>query len=434
MSIQRFALTGLLLAFVATARAEEPFVNKTFEEACTQAEKDGKMVLIDFYTTWCAPCKKLDKETWPDADVKRLLADKFVSIKLDAEKDTKTAAKYKVNAYPTILLVKADGKEYDRITGFRSAEDMVGEIKDALAGKDSVERARKKAVGGKNSASARMHVGKAFKDKGQYDKALEEYMWCFDHGLENDRAFYGVRLSFLLSYIMELGKEYPPAVDALKKRRDDAGAFVLDFDAKKAGPKPPLMQPGRDPLFEKIHDFTSLNKTLNDQESNLKLFDSLRQKKPKPDPQAMAKLFDAVLTELVEARRYQDVAEHVTDPAAEVSKRIEEFKERGKAMAQVKFPGMEEFMERQMVEFVDELCHFYECMVGAKKLDEANRVATTILDFNNAPRTFEALAKRALRAKGKAAAAPIVARAKKDLSAAEFARIQPTLDRIPEDD
>src|SRR5882724_1309085 len=68
-SLPRFAL---LLVFVAPLRAAEektavPFRSIAFDAACAAAKSEGKLVFIDFYTTWCEPCKRLDKDTWTDA-------------------------------------------------------------------------------------------------------------------------------------------------------------------------------------------------------------------------------------------------------------------------------------------------------------------------------------------------------------------------------
>jgi hypothetical protein len=71
--------------------------------------------------------------------------------------------------------------------------------------KDSIGRAKDKlTAAGTNDASARMQFGKALAEKGRDAEALAEYLWCFDHGLETDPAFRGVRPSFLLMYIKNL--------------------------------------------------------------------------------------------------------------------------------------------------------------------------------------------------------------------------------------
>ena len=64
---------ALVLAFslpaCSLASAEETFRSITFEQAQTAALQEKKIVLIDFFTTWCVPCKKLDETTWKDEAV-----------------------------------------------------------------------------------------------------------------------------------------------------------------------------------------------------------------------------------------------------------------------------------------------------------------------------------------------------------------------------
>ena len=118
------SLSAFVLVLVAPSRAAEksavPFRELSFDAARAAAKAEDKLVFIDFYTTWCEPCKRLDKDTWTDAVVGKLVGDKAVALKLDAEKEGRAVAqRFKVEAYPTLLLLKADGTEVDRIIGYR---------------------------------------------------------------------------------------------------------------------------------------------------------------------------------------------------------------------------------------------------------------------------------------------------------------------------
>src|SRR6185369_14341852 len=74
-------------ASFSLAANDAPFQDLTFEQALAAAKKDQKIVMFDFFTTWCVPCKKLDKVTWTDKDVQAWVAKTAVAIKLDAEKE-----------------------------------------------------------------------------------------------------------------------------------------------------------------------------------------------------------------------------------------------------------------------------------------------------------------------------------------------------------
>src|ERR1700741_1302547 len=113
-------VVGVGLARLAeAAETAVEFRPIAFEAATKAATAEGKLVFIDFYTTWCEPCKRLDKDTWTDAGVGKLVDGKAVALKIDAEKEKDLASRYKINLYPTMLVVKADGKEVDRIEGYK---------------------------------------------------------------------------------------------------------------------------------------------------------------------------------------------------------------------------------------------------------------------------------------------------------------------------
>src|SRR5262249_40517361 len=110
-------LGGLLLA--PCSRADEPFFAGGFKDACTEAAKSKRVVMVDFYTTWCLPCRKLDQTTWKDKAVLAWLKDHCVCLKVDAEKEEELAKRHKIASFPTILLLKPDGSELDRLVGYR---------------------------------------------------------------------------------------------------------------------------------------------------------------------------------------------------------------------------------------------------------------------------------------------------------------------------
>jgi len=204
-----------------------PFSNLSFAAASKQAAQTGKIVLVDFYTTWCGPCKLLDKTTWTDTAVIQLLEQKTVALRIDAEKEAALAQRYKIQAYPSVLLIKPDGTEIDRLVGYKEPQAFIEDFNAALSGKDSISRAKDKLVAaGTNDPNARMQFGVALAQKGKDAEALTEYLWCFDHGLEASPAFVGVRVSFLLMNIKNLAVHYPPAQQALVTRRDESQAKV----------------------------------------------------------------------------------------------------------------------------------------------------------------------------------------------------------------
>lgn len=81
-------------------------------------------VLVDFYATWCGPCKMLSPILHEIADEHDEL--KICKIDVDAHMDL--AAKYNVASIPTLLVFK-NGELVNRQTGYRSKGDVIDLLK-----------------------------------------------------------------------------------------------------------------------------------------------------------------------------------------------------------------------------------------------------------------------------------------------------------------
>ncbi|NDK56013.1 thioredoxin family protein [Pontibacter fetidus] len=118
-------LLVLLVSSSAWAQTKEiNFRKGTVAEILAQAKTENKPVFIDAYTTWCGPCKWMDKNVFVNDAVADYFNQNFVNYKLDMEKGEgiDMAKKYEVQAYPSFLFLAADGSVMHRTVGARPAE------------------------------------------------------------------------------------------------------------------------------------------------------------------------------------------------------------------------------------------------------------------------------------------------------------------------
>jgi tetratricopeptide (TPR) repeat protein len=120
---------GALCVLASVAGAEVRWSEESYAQVLQRAKQENKYVFIDFYATWCGPCKRLDEVTYPDAKASELL-NSMIPVKWDAEKEPwiALAKQYKVSAYPTLIVIAPDGKEVDRHLGFLEAPEFVATI------------------------------------------------------------------------------------------------------------------------------------------------------------------------------------------------------------------------------------------------------------------------------------------------------------------
>lgn len=129
---RRFSIAALILAALFFLQGESSAITwqSSLDSAMAQAMSSGKPIMADFYTEWCGWCKKLDSDTYSDRTVNGL-AEQFVCVKIDGDKEKGLIQKYGVKGFPTIIFMKADGAVIDSVIGYR-APDPFAKIMNAV--------------------------------------------------------------------------------------------------------------------------------------------------------------------------------------------------------------------------------------------------------------------------------------------------------------
>jgi thioredoxin-related protein/Flp pilus assembly protein TadD len=171
-----FALVlGLLIA--TTGHAEIKFLHGQLAEATKKADTEKKPVMIDFITDWCRWCDTLDARTYSDADVAGYVNEHLVAIKIDAEKGEgiSIAKKYGVAAYPTIVFIRPNGEEIDRILGYVQAEPFLKTVTDYVNGVNTLSALLEQLQSKPNDGALHYALATKYADRNNSNSASEHF-------------------------------------------------------------------------------------------------------------------------------------------------------------------------------------------------------------------------------------------------------------------
>jgi TolA-binding protein len=148
--------------------------------------------------------------TLPDSYVQKFL-NNFEIGKINAEVDTMTAARFGVRSFPTILVLKPNGMEIDRIVGYLPPVDFVTAIVNAMSGIGTLEDLLNKLARKPKDVELTYEIGQKYRWRGDYDKAATYFQEVMMLDVDNAGKM-AARGAFNLGHMQYKKKNYTAAV------------------------------------------------------------------------------------------------------------------------------------------------------------------------------------------------------------------------------
>lgn len=304
-----------IIWLVATAAAtsfagdDDPppvFDKRQYAEAKKAAEDDKKWFIVKATAVWCMPCKQMDRTTWRDEKVVKWLTENAITVAFDVDKEKKLAKDLSIEAMPTMIAFRS-GNEFDRVVGYKAPGEFLAWLEGIARGEKSIEAVRKRAgkrdgPKGTVDIQARLELARSLARTGKYREATDEFLWLWEHMLEHDRSFYGVRLSFMASYMEDLAAKHAGAKRKFTELRDRTAQAI---EGEKIDP-------------DDLVDWVTLNEVVGDTEATLTWFDKVKaQARWRPLVKRVARRLQELL---IEGGRWADIGRLYTDPIGEIER------------------------------------------------------------------------------------------------------------------
>lgn len=218
--------------------------NPSWSEVLSIARQTGKVIFFDGYTTWCGPCKKMDKEVFSQPQVANYFNQKFINVKYNMEdgEGPKLKNRYGITAFPTYLFITGSGEVIHKIVGAQTEGNTFLEYSKlaTVTGQSYSDLQIRYRNGERNSdlifsyLKALRMAGEMEKEKGIVDDYLR--LMTADHFM--DASYWGIVKVFLKNpasrefrILLENRKEVSEAIG--QKEVDEKIYSVLDDFIRK---------------------------------------------------------------------------------------------------------------------------------------------------------------------------------------------------------
>lgn len=204
-----YIVVFIVSAFQLNAGIE--FKDLTYRQAVKYSIQENKPLFIDFYTTWCGPCKILNSEVFPNESLGEYINTEFIAIKVDAEEQASIAKKYGVSAYPTIIIAHVNEDINVRIIGKQSASSILQHAKESRDPKNTrlFELREEYNKGKRGEQFVLEYVTLLSKNNSPYKHIAKDFVESKEFNLRS-------KISLEIMLIAELDEKHPQMIQLLE--------------------------------------------------------------------------------------------------------------------------------------------------------------------------------------------------------------------------
>ena len=150
------------------------FLEDQYDLALAQATRENKLVLVDFSARWCPGCVRLEMETFPTEEFKKMTG-AFVKVKVDVDRfeNTVLTEKFKITGIPTLMVLTTGQEEVGRVVDYQP-HDRLRQFFDSVTADPAPLRELKEKARGKDQATL-LRLGRRMLAAGRAQEAVDAF-------------------------------------------------------------------------------------------------------------------------------------------------------------------------------------------------------------------------------------------------------------------
>src|SRR5581483_6848332 len=180
---QRIAISLLVAAaavWLVPLRAEQEgespiYWFKDMDRAIEAATKENKPMMVEFWADWCAACKVMEKEIYPDPKLSAAIREKLVAVRINYDLQQELVHKYNVPALPYIVFTNSYGTELLHQRGIIEAPDLTAVVNALPADVSELNRLDRGLQEDKNNVQNLVAMGREMRRSGFYESSSNYY-------------------------------------------------------------------------------------------------------------------------------------------------------------------------------------------------------------------------------------------------------------------